>query len=308
MATLKELRSRIDGVQNIEQITRAMKMVASARLKRSEKAIVSMRPYASYLDELCAGFLLEAMGAEHPFFEVREPESYALLVLTGDRGLCGSYNDKVVRKATDIMDDRAGQDCELFVVGQRGIMDMRRLGYEMREHYSDVFNPVKFTFAESLVEEFADLFLDRQVDEVEVVYTEFFNPVRQQVKTRTLLPSDVEKFQENAVVREAESQPKGVRPLPEEFENRDEDVYIYEPDYETICTELLSRNLTVQLYRSMLEAQASEQGARMVAMDNATENAEEMIEDLTLQMNRQRQENITREILDVVGGAQAFEE
>ena len=308
MATLKELRSRIEGVQNIEQITRAMKMVAAARLKRSEQAIVSMRPYASYLDELCAGFLLEAMGADHPFFEMREPESYALIMLTGDRGLCGSYNDNVVRKATEIIDGRADQRCELFVVGQRGIVDMNRLEYDIREEYTDVFNPVKFTFAESLIEEFADLFLDHQVDEVVVLYTEFFNPVRQEVRTRTLLPCDVERFHERAVVREAESQLKGVRPLPEAFHNRQEDVYIYEPDYETICTELLSRNLTVQLYRTMLEAQASEQGARMVAMDNATENAEEMIDDLTLQMNRQRQENITREILDVVGGAQAFEE
>ena len=304
MAKLKELRRRIKGVQNIRQITRAMKMVAAARLRHGERAILALRPYASRLDRLCARFVLDAIGIEHPFFKRRLPRGYVLVGITSDRGLCGAYNNNVVRTCADIMEERKGQHCILYVVGSRGISGVQRMGYEIKERYVGAFNPVDFSLSESIVEKFQDAFLRGEADEVLVVFSEFFSPVRQRVRIRQLLPCHMEEFRKQVLSEYDREVPQGVRRLPEGFKEPSQDVYIYEPDYEEICTDLLHRNLSVQYHRTMLEAQASEQGARMVAMDNATRSADDMIQELTLQMNRKRQEGITMEILDVIGGSE----
>jgi len=304
MARLKELRRRIKGVQNIRQITRAMKMVAAARLRHSERAILALRPYASRLDRLCARFVLDAIGTEHPFFKKRPPRGYVLIGITSDRGLCGAYNNNVIRACAEIMRQRTGQRCILYAIGSRGIGALQRMGYEVRERYVDAFNPVDFSVSESIVSKFQDAFLSGDADEVLVVFSEFFSPARQRVRIRQLLPCNVEDFRRQVLSEYDREVPQGVSRLPREFKEPSRDVYIYEPHYEGICADLLHRNLSVQFHRTMLEAQASEQGARMVAMDNATRNADDMIQELTLQMNRQRQESITMEMLDVIGGSE----
>ncbi|MFW6189381.1 MAG: ATP synthase F1 subunit gamma [Planctomycetota bacterium] len=309
MASFREIKRRIGGVQNIQQITRAMKMVAAARLRRSEEAILSLRPYASRMAALCARFLREAVGTENPLFEEREVESVGLLVIASDRGLCGAYNNRIVDRAVAEIKQRAGQEEPvLCVVGERAIRGVQRAGYQVHAGYTDVFNPVHYDVAQTVRRELEQLFLQRRVDEVIVVYTEFFNPMRQQVLTRRLFPCPPREHWEQMQEQLRRRTPAGVHADVGEMERAESKTYIYEPDYDSICDELLEHNVDMQVYRALLEAQASEHGARMMAMDNATDNAEEMIDDLTLQMNRLRQESITREILDVVGGAEAMKE
>ncbi len=307
MSSFREIKSRIGGVRNIQQITRAMKMVAAARLRRSEQAIRALRPYSSRLDHLCARFLQRAIGDEHPFFQQREVRRVGVLVIASDRGLCGAYNDHVVETAADLIDEHPAEDYVLVAVGGRGLSRFRRAGYEIAEGYEDVFNPVHYVTAQNMCEDLREPFLGGEVDEVQIVFTEFFSPMRQIVVTRRLLPCPPHTRWREVMEHHERKLPAGMHAEPDSIERAQSSIYLHEPDYETIAERLLERNLSVQVYRALLEAQASEQGARMVAMDNATDNAEEMVEELTLQMNRLRQESITREILDVVGGAEAAE-
>jgi F-type H+-transporting ATPase subunit gamma len=307
MPSLQDMKRRIGGVQNIQQITRAMKMVAGARLRRSEHAILALRPYASRLDRLCARFLGEAYGGEHPFLRQRPVRGVAVLSISSDRGLCGPYNNRVVEATINLLRERSEQQRCVFAVGHRGTARLRRFGVEPHQAYEDVFNPVRYTTARTITEDFVELFRDGRADEVLIVFTEFFSPLRQLLVTRRILPCPPERYRAEVRDHYDRQLPAGMQVEPEMTVHGEEEVYVYEPDYQSIGDHLFESNLTVQVYRALLEAQASEQGARMMAMDNATENAEEMIEELTLQMNRLRQENITREIMDIVGGAEAVE-
>ncbi len=305
MASYRDIKQRIGGVQNIQQITRAMKMVAAARLRRAEESILALRPYASRLDSLTVRFLSEAIGSEHAFMEQRPVKGVAVLAICSDRGLCGAYNNRIVDAADRLLRGRAGQSHRLLVAGSRGTGRLKRAGWGIHKGYVDVLDPVHVTTAVAIREELTDLFLAGEVDEVLVVFTEFFSPMRQFVVMRRLLPCNPQSMRKEWADHYVRDLPAGldvITPL----EESDKHVYIYEPDYDTIGARLLERNLTVQVYRALLEAQASEHGARMMAMDNATTNAEEMVDELTLQMNRSRQESITNELLDVVGGAEAM--
>ena len=305
MASYREIKQRIGGVQNIQQITRAMKMVAAARLRRAEESILALRPYASLLDSLTVRFLSEAIGSEHAFMEQRPVKGVAVLAICSDRGLCGAYNNRIVDTTNRVLRERAGQSHRLLVAGSRGMGRLKRAGWDIHKGYVDVLDPVHVTTAISVREELAGLFLAGEVDEVLVVFTEFFSPMRQLVVTRRVLPCNPQSMRQEWADHYARDLPTGLDVVTT-LEESDEQVYVYEPDYDTIGDRLLERNLTVQVYRALLEAQASEHGARMMAMDNATTNAEEMVEELTLQMNRSRQESITSELLDVVGGAEAM--
>ncbi|MCK4374208.1 MAG: ATP synthase F1 subunit gamma [Candidatus Brocadiae bacterium] len=305
MASFREIKRRIGGVKNIQQITRAMKMVAAARLRRAEEAILALRPYSSRLDTLCARFLGDAIGSEHAFMNERPVKGVAVLSICSDRGLCGAYNNRIVDATQGLLRGRADQRHFLLFVGHRGVSRLARAGRHMHRTYEDIFDPVHFTTAQAIRHEVEDLFLSGRVDEVLVVFTEFFSLLRQHVVTRRLLPCPPERHRQELADHYGRELPDGLHVEPAEMDRAAEQVYIYEPDYETIGDRLLEYNLTVQIYRTLLEAQASEHGARMMAMDNATQNAEEMVEEMTLLMNRVRQEDSTREILDVVGGAEA---
>ncbi|MHC4479427.1 MAG: ATP synthase F1 subunit gamma [Planctomycetota bacterium] len=305
MPSFREIKQRIGGVQNIQQITRAMKMVAGARLRRAEAAILALRPYASRLDRLCARFLADAIGNEHPFLAEPRAEGAAVLAICSDRGLCGAYNNRIIEATRNLLARRRNRSNYLISVGHRGTARFTQAGAPLHEAYEDVFNPVHYTTAISVAHDLEQLFLREEVGEVLVVFTEFFSPLRQLVVMRRLLPCPPERYRQEVSDHYDRELPEGVHVAPEEARGAAKEVYVYEPDYEGIGERLLEGNFTVQVYRALLEAQASEHGARMMAMDNATENAEEMIEDMTLQMNRLRQESITQEIMDVVGGAEA---
>ncbi len=306
MPSFRELKRRIGGVKNIQQITRAMKMVAGARLRRAEQAILALRPYSSRLDAVCARFLAGAVGAEHPFLNERPVRGVAVLAITSDRGLCGAYNNRVVEATLDLLGERSAQRHFVIVVGHRGLSRLKSAGLEVYRSYEEIFNPVHFTAAQDIRSDVEQLFLGGEVDEAVAVFTEFFSPMRQLVVRRRLLPCSPARHAEQIKEHYDREVPYGVHFEPQEAQTGAEQVYIHEPDHQTICDRLLEYNVGVQIYRALLEAQASEHGARMVAMDNATENAEDMIADLTLTMNRVRQEGITREMLDVVGGAEAM--
>lgn len=306
MASFREIKRRIGGVKNIQQITRAMKMVAAARLRRSEEAIMALRPYASHLNAMCARFLREAIGTEHPLFLQREVHNVAVLTVASDRGLCGAYNNRIVQRALQEVRARGGQSPAVLAVGDRGLFGLRRAGYDVERSWTDVFNPVHYEVAQEVRGELESMFLSGRVDEAIVVYTEFFSPLRQEVQVRRLLPCPPQDHWQEVRAEALRRTPEGVHGDVEEMEQGARQVYVFEPDYNSVCDELLEHNVSMQVYRCLLEAQASEHGARMMAMDNATENAEEMIDDLTRRMNRLRQESITREIIDVVGGAEAM--
>jgi F-type H+-transporting ATPase subunit gamma len=306
MASYREIKRRIGGVRNIQQITRAMKMVAGARLRRAEAAILALRPYASRLDRLCARFLRDAIGGEHPFLARREPRGTAVLSVASDRGLCGAYNNRVVEAVNNLLDERPDQEHHIVSVGHKGTQRLMRAGREVYESYEEIFDPVHYVTARSIRYDLQQLFLQGRADEVVIVFTEFFSPLRQVVMSRRLLPCPPDTHYREVEEHYDREVPHGVHVEQPEEEEAATPVCVYEPDYEHIGEQLLENNLTVQVYRALLESQASEHGARMMAMDNATQNAEEMTEELTLLMNRVRQESITREIMDVVGGAEAM--
>ncbi len=307
MATFREMKDRISGVKNVQQITRAMKMVAAARLRRSEEGIRALRPYSSRLDHLCARFLRGATGVEHDFFQQRPVSNIAVLSIASDRGLCGAYNNRVVDATVKLVEESPGEEDHVVAVGSRCIAGVRRAGHKVERSFEDIFNPVRYPVAQDITAHLRRLFLEGTVDEVQVVFTEFFSPMRQQVVTRRLLPCPPHLHHQEIKEHHERELPEGMHFEPEEAEEAERLVYLYEPNYEQICSRLVAHNLSIQVYRALLEAQASEHGARMMAMENATDNAEEMIDELTLQMNRLRQESITRELLDVVGGAGALQ-
>lgn len=308
MPSFKDIKRRIGAVRSIQQITRAMKMVAAARLRRAEQAILALRPYSSRLDRFCARFLDEAVGGEHPFLTERPVKGFAVLAICSDRGLCGAYNNRIIEATQRLIGGRPRQEHFLIVVGHKGVTRLSGAGHRVHKAYEDVFNPVHFTTAQAVREDVEGLFLRGEVDEVLAVFSEYFSPVRQPVVTRRLLPCPPERHREDIEGHYDRELPDGVHVESREAAEVAGQIYIYEPDYQAICNRLLEYNLGVQIYRALLEAQASEHGARMMAMDNATENAEDMIQELTLLMNRVRQESITREILDVVGGAEAMKQ
>ena len=234
-----------------------------------------------------------------------QPAPGVWVQFTSDRGLCGAYNNRVVEATLKLLSGNADKDCRVFAVGRKGILRLRQAGYEVHRAYEDVFNPVRFDTAQTIRDELESVFLRGEVDEVLAVFTEYFNPARQVVITRRLLPCPPDTHPEEIRRHYERELPEGLDL--EEIETAQvSNVYIHEPDYESVGHRLLEQNLGLLVYRALLEAQASEHGARMVAMDNATENAEDMIAELTLRMNRLRQESITREMLDVVGGAEAL--
>jgi len=306
MPSFNELRDRIGGVRNIQQITRAMKMVAGARLRRAEEAILALRPFASRLDGMCARFLQDATGAENRFFEQRSSTRLAVLSIASDRGLCGSYNNRIVEAAAELIGEHPDGEPLVLSVGKRGTDRLRVTGMAPRRSFEDAFNPVQFSTAQEIGSELQDAFLSGEADEVQVVFAEYFSPLRQLVTNRQILPCSPDILSRHIRREAGRELPEGVTDEVESIERAARSVYIYEPDYDDICDGLLRHNINVQVYRALLEAQASEHGARMMAMDNATENADEMIDELTLTMNRLRQEDITKEIIDVVGGAEAM--
>jgi len=276
-------------VKNTQQITKAMKMVAAARLRRAQERILNARPYAVQMQRVLGSVASRVDPSTHPLLAVRElrPDSKALvIVVTADKGLCGSFNTNIIKAAGGFIAS-SPQVCALSLVGRKGRDFFGRRGFEILFDTTGVFQKLRYQDAQAIAQTAMEAFLSGQVDRVMLVYNEFKSAMTQRVVVEQLLPIH------RAEVDESSTPPNQID-------------YLYEPAPQEIFNQLLPRYVEVQVYRALLESNAAEHAARMTAMDTATKNSSDMIADLTLYMNKVRQAAITREIIEVVSGAQAL--
>ncbi len=286
---LKEVRSRIKSVQSTQQITKAMKMVSAAKLRKSQDAIIQMRPYANKLKDILNNIIgsvdtIEGLSVA----EERKIERVLLIVISSDRGLCGAYNTNIVKLtkqhiATHYASQNEKGNVSIWNVGKKGYESLSRSSYKTDESFKDIFLSLSFSAVKKMAEKAIMLFESRQVDKIEIVYSEFKNAASQQFVVESFLP-----------VQKINAQKK-----------RKQD-FIFQPQQETLIHVLIPKILNTQLYKSILDAQASEHGARMTAMDKASENANELLKTLKISYNRARQAAITTELTEIVSGAAAL--
>ncbi len=282
MPALIDIRRRIRSVKSTQQITKAMKMVSAAKLRRAQEAMFAARPYARKMMEVLNGVASRATPDAHPLLQERGHERVLLVVITGDKGLCGAFNANIVRTAARFVADRQDGDVQLSLVGRKGRDFFRRRTVKVRSERVG-FQPLRYQAARELAQELIEAFTSGEVDQVFLVYNEFKSVIQQRLVVDRLLP----------IERHA------VRPQEPGLD------YLYEPDPAGIFATLLPKHVEVQVWKALLESQAAEHGARMTSMDAATNNASEMIDRLTLYMNKVRQAAITKEIIEVVSGAGA---
>ena len=288
MATLRDIRRRIRSVESTQKITRAMKLVAAAKLRRAQERILSARPYAVKMAELLSGLVRRAEGEAHPLLVRRPPTRKRLVVITADKGLCGAFNSNILRASLAFLREQGETNITLVVVGKKARDFYRRRPYEVKSAMLGFFDHLAYSHAQELAGGLMREYLAGEVDEVHLMYNEFRSVAVQRVKREQLLPIEPE----HAAAGEGGEAAAGD--------------YIYEPSPEAILAALLPRHVTTQVYRALMESVAGEYGARMTAMEAATKNAKEMIGVLTIQYNKARQERITKELLDIVGGAEAL--
>jgi F-type H+-transporting ATPase subunit gamma len=287
MATLRDIRRRIRSVESTQKITRAMKLVAAAKLRRAQERIMSARPYAVKMAELLSSLVRRAEGEAHPLLVRREAARKRLVIITADKGLCGAFNSNILRASLAFLREQGSTSVTLVVVGKKARDFYRRRPYQIKSEMLGFFDRLAYSHAQELAGGLMQEYLAGEVDEVHLIYNEFRSVAVQRVKREQLLPI------------EPAATPDG------EGEAAAGD-YIYEPSPEAILAALLPRHVTTQVYRALMESVAGEYGARMTAMEAATKNAKEMIGVLTIQYNKARQERITKELLDIVGGAEAL--
>jgi F-type H+-transporting ATPase subunit gamma len=286
MATLRDIRRRIRSVESTQKITRAMKLVAAAKLRRAQERLVSARPYAVKMAELLSSLVRRAEGEAHPLLVRRPPARKRLVIVTGDKGLCGAFNSNVLRASLAFLREQGETSVTLVVVGKKARDFYRRRPYEVKSEMLGFFDRLAYSHAQELAGGLMQEYLAGEVDEVHLVYNEFRSVAVHRVKRVQLLPI------EPAEAAEGQGDVAGD--------------YIYEPSPEAILAALLPRHVTTQVYRALMESVTGENGARMTAMEAATQNAKEMISVLSIQYNKARQERITKELLDIVGGAEAL--
>jgi F-type H+-transporting ATPase subunit gamma len=289
MPSLRDLRRRTRSVKNTQQITKAMKMVSAAKLRRSQDAILSARPFARKMLEVLNSLATRANPEGHPLLRVREPRRVDVVIVTSDKGLCGSFNANILKTAEAFVRKAVAEDLGLQLVGKKSRDYFRRREFKIRREFVDIFRNLGYdtagAVARPIIERYSNPESEEGVDAVFLIYNEFKNVMQQDVVVERLLP--LEKLH---------------------FERREEELdYIYEPSPAAIYDAVIPRHVEYQLWRALLESAAAEHAARMTAMENATKNAAELIEQLTLTMNKARQASITKEILEVVSGAEAIQ-
>lgn len=290
MASLREIRKRIKSVKNTEKITKAMKMVAAAKLRRAQEEVRGARPYADKMDELIAHLaqrLANQGQAPHPLLiDHSQKKRVEILVMTSDRGLCGAFNTNIIRKAQRFLFDSKDkyEEVRISTIGKKGYEALKRDGYAIRTHYTGVLERPSIQKANQIAEEICKAYVEDELDAVWLIYNHFGSAVTQNVTMKQMLP----------VVPQS---------LPETSSPVD---YIYEPVKTQLLDRLVPKHFATELYQAFAESIASEHGARMTAMDNATRNAKEMNASLTLQYNRARQASITKELMEIIGGAEAL--
>ncbi|MHB8763907.1 MAG: ATP synthase F1 subunit gamma [Deferrisomatales bacterium] len=286
MPSLKDIKNRIASVKSTQQITRAMKMVSAAKFRKAEEAILQNRPYSDKMLEVLSSLALRTEEQAHPLLERREPRNVALVVFTSDRGLCGSFNGSIVRSVERYLAEKGGQheSVKLYVVGKKARDYFRNKPVEVIGQKVELFGKAMFGGAQDIAREVIERYTNRELDVVYMVYNEFQSAISQQVVYDRLLPVE----------------PGAVEPDVSTTE------YLYEPSEAHMLNWVLPRYAEVRVFRALLESTASEHGARMSAMDSATNNASDMIARLTLKYNRARQESITRELMDIVNGVESM--
>jgi len=297
MATLREIRQRIAGIKSTQKITKAMKMVAAARLRRAHEAIISTRPYARKMGDLLRHLAAHVDSGLNPLLADREVRNALFIIVTADRGLCGAFNSNIIKAAVQHLrenyqdrDERARR-VKVVTVGKKGYDYFSKCGYELYAKHVGIFQAIDFSEARAIISEATKGYLNGEFERVEVMYNEFKSALQQRIVHEQLLPIPAEEAQPSARLR-------GLAQVD----------YIYEPSDAEIINVLVPRHLNFQMWRILLESNAAEQGARMTAMDNATENARELIRDLTLEFNNARQAAITKELLEIVSGAEALKQ
>ncbi len=282
MANLKDIRDRIKSVKSIQQVTKAMKLVAAAKMRKAQERMEEARPYADRLFNVIVSLLPDVDRSLLPLLDAREVRREALVVVTGDRGMAGAFNANIIRRAEEEIAELGRENVDLICIGRKGCDHFRVRGYDIAAQYADFWGELDFTHATSFGEEIVSHFVNGSVDRVRVVYNWFRNIAVQEIRVEDLLPLEYEEVNVTAVDR------------------------LYEPSKDEIVRSLIPRHLNVQVWKYLLESYASEQAARMVAMENATENAQDLIKDLTLDFNKARQAAITKEMLEIVSGAEAL--
>lgn len=304
-----DYRRRIRSVKSTQQITRAMKFVAAAKLRRAQEGVFSARPYAREILRVLRSAAARIEMIENPLLERRPEERILMVLLTGDRSLCGAFNANVIRRSMEFLRENSAKKMEIIVVGKKGRDTLKKRGRTFAAEYLNVSSHVEFSKAKEVAAQIADMYRKREVDSVYVIYNEFKNVMVQNLRSEKLLPIDPEvvtggsrDVEEKAVASHApsgaalpmESAPGGKGFLVD---------YIYEEPVEEIFNGLVPRYLEAEIFRVLLESAAAEHAARMTAMDSATRNARELIDKLTLEMNKIRQASITKELIEIVSGA-----
>jgi len=294
VATVQDIKRRLRSVRNTRKITKAMELVAAAKLRRAEARIAALRPYADRMRELMIGTARATPSRQFPLLEDRDVGTVAILPVTGDRGLAGAFNAQILRRAFALEREARseGQTARWVVVGKKGRSSLRFRRYEVAQSWVDFTDRPEYSDAAAIAHKLAELYIEREVDRVVIVYNHYESALTQQVVVEDVLP-----IPRTALEDEEEKSA---------YEIALEGDFIYEPEPEEILRRLLPTYLETTVYRALLESAASEHGARMTAMRNASKNAGELIDRLTLDMNRARQAEITQEILEVVAGADAL--
>jgi len=291
MPSLRDIRKRIRSVKNTQQITRAMKMVAAAKLRRAQEAILAARPYAQMLDQITSDLVSRAESLAHPLLAARPAKKAELVVLTSDRGLAGAFNSNVIRRASRFLLDheRTYEKIELATIGRKGFEHFRRRQIPVRKDFAGLYGRMSYQAAAEIARELSSHFISGETDAVFLVYNEFVSAMTQRIAVVQLLPMQP---------LEKPATPSSGAPALVDFK--------YEPSAEAVLERLVPQALTIKFYRALLESVASEHGARMSAMEKATSNASDMISRLSLFYNRTRQAVITKELMEIVGGAEAL--
>ena len=288
MASLRDIRTKIRAVKNIKQITQAMKMVAAARLRRVQARVNAGKPYSQQMRELVSTLSRAAGQIQHPLLEQRESGKIGFVLITSDKGLCGSYNGNIIRKGVNFVKEHQNRGVKMITVGKKSGDFFRRRNYDIHASFNQIGVAASYAGVKTIADAITGIFLDGTVNEVYIGYTEFLTTIQQRPTIVKFLPIEPPQEEDAAARKHAEVE------------------YLFEPPAEQLLATLLPRYVNSQVYQMLLECVASEFGARMTAMSNATENAGELIKSLDLTYNKARQASITKELLEVVSGAEAL--
>jgi len=295
MATLREIRRRVTSVTSTQKITKAMKMVAAAKLRRAQEALVSARPYARKMNELLKHLVTKVDPSIHPLLREREVHRVVVVVVSGDRGMCGAFNGNIIKAAVDHVNTyysnllQEPNGVRIVTVGKKATDFFSKRNYNLYAKHVGLFGNLHIGHARTIIQQLTDDYLKGEIDKVEVIYNEFKSVIQQRVvfeQILPILPEQIHKTNDIHALAQVD--------------------YIYEPSSNDIINLLLPKHLNFLMWHVLLESSTAEEGARMTAMNNATENAKELIRDLTLSYNKARQASITKELLEIVSGAEAL--